>query len=663
MTSHHGKATDDTSIRPVSSLRSHFERITNHDHSARTPLKRVSPDDLLHKESSASGSYLSQRLSLDTPRPKASSADQSNTSGSQIDRYGTVGSDLPVSGLLDTSTKKRDPPVSSHPPILRHDTPPSITIHSPSSYSTSTSVNKNQPLAPVRTSPSGMVSQQEKDVDVVGTLIGPTPNRATKPNLQSQSGPILANQSISVESEVGSRNPTSQLPSTQQSQPRLSTSAPLADQRPKPKEPHGAQLNTHRNVHDRSPQTRPLPLQPRVTALNETISDQLSFSDDALSSSGLPKRPLGLIDEGTYKASAEVQIGNSSGEGLDGSSSSRRPPCARAGTHVFHTNYDTKLFDMCAGFASCVGQLMRVWDLSSGKVVLSLALAEKEVKATALAFKPGTKSSEEGSRLWIGTNFGDLQELDIVTHKKVSSNLNVHNGREIIRIYRYQNAMWTLDEDGSLYIWPPGDDGLPTLEARPSLRKVPRGHVFSIVVGGLLWFATRTDVRVFRPSTDEHGEFNMEQQPSSPSGVGEITSGAVVESQLDKIYFGHSDGKISIYSTSNFVCLGIVNVSVYKINCLVGAGGHLWAGYNTGRICVYDTQNQPWKVIKDYHAHEGPVVSLSVDRSSLWMSGQMRVGSLSLDNTIRLWDGLLEEDWLGEIKMLSCLEYQAYDTE
>ena len=418
-------------------------------------------------------------------------------------------------------------------------------------------------------------------------------------------------------------------------------------------------LNTHGDMLGYTSQTRFPPPEPRKITPNEIITGQLSQTNNTYSPIDLPKQPLSSIDRGPYPNSAAVKDGNFPDEYIDGSNSSRRPPWAKTGSHVIHTNYDSKLFDMCAGHACCVGQLLRVWDLLSGKVVLSLAVGEKEVKATASAFKPGSKSAEEGSRLWIGTNYGDLQEVDTITHKVVSSNSGVHSGREIIRIHRYQNAMWTLDEEGTLLVWPPGDDGLPTLESRPKTRKVPRGHIFSIVVGGRLWLATRKDVRVFRPSADEDGQFEMEQQPYGQPGVGDVTSGAVIENQLDKIYFGHSDGKISIYSTTSFACLGIMNASVYKINCLVGAGSHLWAGYNSGKICVYDTQTKPWKVVKDYHAHEGPVISLSVDRTSLWMSGQLPVGSLSLDNTIRLWDGLLEDDWLGKSKIQSHIFFQA----
>ncbi|KAL8728642.1 MAG: hypothetical protein Q9166_005257 [cf. Caloplaca sp. 2 TL-2023] len=288
--------------------------------------------------------------------------------------------------------------------------------------------------------------------------------------------------------------------------------------------------------------------------------------------------------------------------------------------------------------------MIRVWELSSGRMVLSLAVGDKEVRATALAFKPGSKSAEEGSSLWVGTNYGDLQDINVVTHKVVFSKSSAHSGREIVKIHRFQNAMWTLDGDGTLLVWPPSDGGLPTVESRPVTRKTPRGHIFSIVIGGLLWFATRKEIRVIRLSAEEPRDFSVETP--SQSGLGEITSGAVVEDQLDKIYFGHSDGKISIYSTTDYACLSVVNANVYKINCLVGAGTYLWAGYNTGKISVYDIQSKPWKVIKDYHAHEGPVVSLSVDRSSLWLSGYLRVGSLSLDNTIKLWDGLLEQDRL-----------------
>ncbi len=40
-------------------------------------------------------------------------------------------------------------------------------------------------------------------------------------------------------------------------------------------------------------------------------------------------------------------------------------------------------------------------------------------------------------------------------------------------------------------------------------------------------------------------------------------------------------------------------VSSYKVNTLQGVGQHVWAGYNSGKISVYDINQSPWAVKKD----------------------------------------------------------------
>lgn len=361
--------------------------------------------------------------------------------------------------------------------------------------------------------------------------------------------------------------------------------------------------------------------------------------------------PLGQDIDALTRKSHRLDINTRRGatltELLDNSTTNRRPPCDTSCCQVINANYDGKVFDICAGRVCSAGQLTRVWNLTTGKLLLSLALGEREGKATAIAFKPAVKPDQEGSRLWIGTSYGNVHEVDIMRQRVVSSGLYPHTGRVVMSIHRFQNSMWTLDDDGTLQVWPPNSNGMPMLENRPITRKLPRGHSFSMVIRGILWVAVGREIQILRPSANDLGEFKITQQPYNQTGVGEITSGAVISDQLDKVYFGHSDGKITTYSIADYVCLGVVNASVYKINCLVGAGMHLWAGYNTGNICVYDVKSRPWKIIKEWHAHEGPVVNLSVDQSGLWISGRLRVGSVSLDNTIRIWDGLLEEDWLG----------------
>lgn len=131
--------------------------------------------------------------------------------------------------------------------------------------------------------------------------------------------------------------------------------------------------------------------------------------------------------------------------------------------------------------------------------------------------------------------------------------------------------------------------------------------------------------------------------------VGEVTAGTMISGQGDRIYFGHIDGKVTIYSCKDYSCMGVVNVSLYKISCLVGVGDYLWAGYNTGMIYVYDTRTQPWKVKKDWKAHEKTIAGILVDRTSIWKLDRLQVASLGTDNLIHIWDGLLEEDWLGKV--------------
>lgn len=330
----------------------------------------------------------------------------------------------------------------------------------------------------------------------------------------------------------------------------------------------------------------------------------------------------------------------------DTSNINRRPPFSQQGVQTVETHYDTKLFDMSSRYICTTGYLTRAWDLISGDMVLNLGHDEKEIRVTALAFKPGSSTEDEGTQIWLGTNYGDIQEVDIPSQIVLFTKSAAHSRREIIKIFRYQNSMWTLDDDGRLNIWPASETGLPSLQCNPISRRISKGHNFSLIIQDALWVATRKDVRVFRPNAKEDAAFFVTKQALSQPSVGEITSGAVVAGQFHCVYFGHADGKVTAYSTTDFTCLGVFSVSVYRINCLVGAGSYLWAGYNSGAISIYDTASQPWTAIKEWQAHDHPVANILVDRSSIWKSGLLRVASIGTDNLVRLWDGMLEQDWL-----------------
>jgi hypothetical protein len=296
-----------------------------------------------------------------------------------------------------------------------------------------------------------------------------------------------------------------------------------------------------------------------------------------------------------------------------------------------------------------------VWNLLDGDVVMNLTHVEG-VKMISVSFKPTADINDEGSKLWLGSNTGDIAEVDVRTQTIVASKANAHNRREIIKIYRHKNEMWTLDDGGTLHLWAPDETGEPSLSNPYATFRVPKGHTFSMVVGNELWHAAGKDIRIFLLSMDGNASFQLLQRPLSQPNAGDVTSGTTLSTQPDRIYFGHVDGKVSIYSTVDQSCLGLVNISVYKITSLAGIGGNLWAGFSTGMIYVYDTTSDPWMIKKDWRAHHDPIISLVADKSSLYYLDRAQVISLGQDNMLRVWDGLLQDDWMGMSEITTALQ-------
>jgi WD40 repeat protein len=330
----------------------------------------------------------------------------------------------------------------------------------------------------------------------------------------------------------------------------------------------------------------------------------------------------------------------------DSSQVNRRPPRFRRRPHDIATKYETKLFAVCGEYVCTSGYITRAWSLLTGELLMSITHGET-VKVTALAFKPAPDVEQEGQRIWLGTHTGELHEIDIPTGTVVVTKNNAHSRVPITKIHRQASEMWTVDEEGKLLIWPAGDDGLPSLTLTPHICRVPPGAAFSIIVGKQLWIAYGKEICVFEHNPANRTASQILDKPLMQPNVGEVTAGTMISGQGDRIYFGHIDGKVTIYSCKDYNCLGIVNVSLYKISCLVGVGDYLWAGFNTGMIYVYDTTSQPWKVKKDWKAHEKTIAGILVDRTSIWKLDRLQVASLGTDNLIRIWDGLLEDDWLG----------------
>ena len=339
----------------------------------------------------------------------------------------------------------------------------------------------------------------------------------------------------------------------------------------------------------------------------------------------------------------------------DSSQANRRPPRYPRRPFLIPTEYDTKLLAVCGEYVCTSGYITKVWTTRTGELLLHMAHGEG-VKVTSLAFKPMPRPEDEGRRIWLGTNTGEIMEVDVPGQSVVKTKSGAHTRREIIRMFRHASELWTLDDSGELRVWKPDQKGMPTLDSHCNTFRVPRGHTFSMVCGRHLWIATGKDIRVFLPSARSDAEFQILRSPLSQPGIGDVTAGSTLSSKPELVYFGHSDGKVSIYNQYDYSCLGVVNISLYRISTLVGVGEYLWAGYSTGMAYVYDTSTTPWRVRKDWQAHEKQICSIVADPSALWKLDRLQVVSLGTDNTLRLWDGYLEDDWL-EARM------QNYDTE
>ncbi|KIW07424.1 uncharacterized protein PV09_02265 [Verruconis gallopava] len=339
----------------------------------------------------------------------------------------------------------------------------------------------------------------------------------------------------------------------------------------------------------------------------------------------------------------------------DSSQTNRRPPRFRKFAQTIQTKYETKLLAVCGEYICTSGYITKVWNLLTGELIMSLVHGET-IKVTAIAFKPATDVDDEGKRIWLGTNEGDLHEIDIPSESSTAFKSRAHLSK-ITRIHRHGSEMWTLDEQGTLCIWPPGDDGLPSLELSPHTIRLPNGATYSITVGYQLWVAFGRELMVYQPDKTTRKANPILSKPLVQANVGDVTAAAIISSRTDVIYFGHADGKVTMYNLKDYSFAGMVNISLYKISCLAGVGDRLWAGFNTGMIYVYDTTSQPWKVLKDWRAHKDTIAGVVVDRTSIWKLDRLQVASLGTDNKLQIWDGMLEQDWLEQDMQNHDMEY------
>ncbi|KIV86052.1 hypothetical protein PV11_01691 [Exophiala sideris] len=340
----------------------------------------------------------------------------------------------------------------------------------------------------------------------------------------------------------------------------------------------------------------------------------------------------------------------------DATNTNRRPPFCKGSPWEVATKSDSRTLAVCGKYMCTAGYATRVWDMTSGEQVMSINHGET-VKVTAVAFKPAADLTKEGAMLWLGTNTGELMEVEVATYTIKTTN-STHNRREIVSILRNGRDLWTLDDDGKLFVWEADETGVPSLKYSHITHKVQRGHSFSMVVDGMLWLATGKEVRIYKPGIEN--SFAALTSPLSQHGTGDVTCGTHSKENGGRVYFGHNDGRVTIYSTQDFSFVGNIKASDYKINSMSYVGDRLWAAFKTGKVYVYDTSALPWKVKKDWRAHEGPATDLLLDPSSVWTLQRLQVVTIGHDNYVRLWDAALEDDWIESEMQSRDVEYSTF---
>lgn len=502
------------------------------------------------------------------------------------------------------------------------------------------------PLDQAERTQIGIATRHERNTDVI------KPNRL-KTIDSSPSSPralLMTGTESRLSASASARSHTSHV---------TSITAPIQPPRPS----NGMKAAPPRLDRDSIPRVSSLEVLPPPPKRNLIPSNSTNTSRESLlfmppvltrTNSGAPALPARIRTDDIRNTDDEAADANVSTveavslEAPDHSQSNRRSPKTKFVANRVWTQYDTRYMVLYGNYVCTGGQIFRAWDITNSRMTTDYAPEVRELKVASFVFKPGTRREEEGLLVWIGNNAGEIQEINIKINSVVETRPEAHGRREIIKMFRYQNFLWSLDDEGRLLIWPPGVDGVPSLRLNPNAVRVARGHSCSIIVKSHLWIASNRNIQVYNPMGGE-GRLNITLQPLSQDLAADITCAAVISSRLDRVYFGHSDGKISIYSTENFTCLGFISASPYKINCLAGVGVCLWAGFNTGMIHVYDTHSEPWKVKKEWQAHQKhPISSIVVDLSSVWKLGHLQVASLGADNAICFWDGMLEDDWIGK---------------
>ncbi|XP_006457577.1 hypothetical protein AGABI2DRAFT_123432 [Agaricus bisporus var. bisporus H97] len=324
------------------------------------------------------------------------------------------------------------------------------------------------------------------------------------------------------------------------------------------------------------------------------------------------------------------------------------------------------------------GSQIKIFDLAIADVpLLGLDMKEsgfglKELKVTAMTFRPSVHEAYRGVFLWIGTKEGHLFEMDIHAGQIIAAK-HVAHPHSITHIFRYGQSMVTMDECGKMLVFSPSEDGqdISLQHTQPRVVRTTEKQEFVKLIDGKLWTASRTEshghqkipvIRIYDLFTPGAAG-GRSLLPSER--VGAVTSATILPSQPDYVYVGHEEGYISIWALRTDdgypKCIEAIRVAMSDVLCLEGVNDRLWAGARNGLISVYDVSQKPWVVTNSWNAHPGlPVLKLGVNCCAIEKNRELCVVSVGRDECLKLWDGLLGAAWIDNELQKRESEFSAF---
>ena len=366
----------------------------------------------------------------------------------------------------------------------------------------------------------------------------------------------------------------------------------------------------------------------------------------------------------------------------DFSKATRNPPRINMDQKPFSTGHKGSVQALAASKNLILSgsHVLRTWDINTGTVMSTITMDTNTSnngqnnnegsndRIRAVIFAPSRIPVNEGRYAWVARHDTMLAVVDVrAGGTKVLSRRNDVHSAPILFLLRYGNSeIWSIDDSGVLNVWDVVSADYqqqnPLLTAMPRRYHVTSHAIAATIYRSKLWMSSgRTLVAHPIPVAGSQLNNNEKSQTSVriPNDMGNITKLLTIPYHPYRIFASHDDGKISIWDTEKMERVQVITVSMYGICTMACVGEyHVWAGYNTGMIYVYDTRPEKWAVLKMWKAHTGAVTQLVVDESSLILDeikGKLQVVSSDSNGFIGVWDGLLTDHWKGKIVDVSCM--------